>query len=321
MANYMFEAGGATPTRGNPRGASSARARSRALIALVVAVGAGLCAAVLVVRLVARRSASGVVQKVPLRKVAIAKQELPMATTVTAEMVTFLEWPVAAAPEGGFDDTQPVVGRVVRSAMMPGEPFLEGRLAPRGAGDGLSAVIPSEMRAMTVRVNESSGVAGFVHPGDRVDVVATMQPREGDNTLRSRVVLQNIAVVAVGAELTAQSAKPIQVPVVTLLVTPEQSERLALSASHGELQLTLRAGGDPKEVETPGVSPFDLYGVYGAPQRVPASAPVASIPRLRHDDVGVKHVEEPAPEPVIEIIRGSRSEERRVRTAKTSEGR
>jgi pilus assembly protein CpaB len=208
--------------------------------------------------------------------------------------------------------------------MVPGEPFLEARLAPKGGGDGLSAVIPPDRRAMTVKVNEASGVAGFIHPGDNVDVIATMAPREGTSEVRSRIVLQQIKVIAVGEELSAQNAKPIKVPVVTLLVTPEESERLALASSHGELQLTMRGNTATDTVETPGISPLELFGVKHDEPRpaAPVQVAAASPSRGRGQRApAAPVVEAPASKPhedVVEIIRGNRSEERRLRS---SEGR
>jgi pilus assembly protein CpaB len=281
-----------------------------------VALGAGVGASWLIARSLARRSVA--VVAVPVKKVAVAKMDMPLATTLRPDLIDIVQWPATSAPAGAFEDPAALEGRVVRNAMVAGEPLLESRLAPKGGGDGLSAVIPADMRAMTVRVNEASGVAGFIHPGDFVDVIATMAPRHDQMEVRSRIVLQKIRVVAVGEELVAQNAKPIKVPVVTLLVSPEESERLALASTHGELQLTMRSTVDGNAVDTPGVSPPDLYDEG-------KEDTVAMVEKRRSRPVVVSRPA-PAPTPVatpaakpeeevVEIIRGSRSEERKLHSA------
>ncbi len=282
---------------------SARRSRVAALVSLFVAIGSGSAAYWLIARAISRHRPAPI--SVPMRKVAVAKSELPLATTLQTEMITLVDWPVAAEPSGAYSEAQPLVGRVVRTALVAGEPLVESRLAAPGGGQGLAAVIPPTLRAMTVKVNEASGVAGFVHPGDFVDVIATMAPRHDIVEVRSRIVLQGIRVVAVGEEMVAENAKPIKVPVVTLLVTPEQSERLALASLHGELQLTMRSAIDPGRVETPGVSPPELFEEEEQEKPVPplhhhiarAVAAVAAVPK--EDEV-------------VEIIRGSRSEERKL---------
>jgi pilus assembly protein CpaB len=193
----------------------------------------------------------------------------------------------------------------------------------------MAAVIPDNMRAMTVPVNEVVGVAGFIHPGDYVDVVTTMQtpvnPRNSvEQEFRAKIVLQNIKVLAVGEDLMADESKPVKVPVVTLLVTPEQSERLALASTQGKLQLTMRGQRDQSEVATGGVSPHEIVGHGAAPVAAPPPPQVTAPPAMARHHLraplrpAVATVE-PTPKKegeVVEILRGDRVEEHKLRNIK-----
>jgi pilus assembly protein CpaB len=257
-------------------------------------------------------------------------------------MIDVVEWPATTVPAGSYEDPERLVGRVIKTPMVVGEPFVDGRLAPREGGAGLAAMIPAARRAMTVRVNEASGVAGFVHPGDLVDVIATMSPDKDMTDLRARIVLQNIGVLAVGQQLQTGSANPVNVPVVTLLVTPEESERLALATIHGDLQLTMRSGLDRQQVPTLGVSPPELYKIEGAAdekravaagaatgatvaaaakeqarRRRPSSESATRPPPAATPEAEPVRAAPPA-EDVVEIIRGTRTEQRKIRPASGS---
>ena len=308
MANYSeYESAAEQPRMG---GRSARKARARAMLALVVAATAGLLATWMIARAIARREPRMVA--FPTKKVVVAKLDLPLAAALTADMLEVVDWPESSVPAGAFGDAAALTGRVVRGAVVRGEPILEARLAPKDGGSGLSAVIPAKLRAMTVKVTESSGVAGFIHPGDLVDVIATMAPRRDDPEPRSRVILQNIRVIAVGEELEAQSARPIKVPVVTLLVAPADSERLALAALHGDLQLTMRSSVDDEEIATNGVSAPDIYGD-GVRKASPAPRPGGGpAPGGARPMVAEGPSRDPGDE-VVEIIRGSRSEERKLK--------
>jgi len=172
------------------------------------------------------------------------------------------------------------------------------------------------MRAAAVRVDDVVGVAGFIHPEDRVDVLVTLRPQGGEP--EAKVILQNVKVLAVGKQLDVEDksknkAKAVPVTVATLLVTPEQSERLALAATQGKLLLTLRSWTDEDEVETQGVVARDLLD--GRAQ----SAPVAEAPKSSRGSSSrsrrperVAKVEPPAEKKeVVEILRGDRFEERK----------
>jgi pilus assembly protein CpaB len=317
MALYPDEG---LPRPGARRGAegTSRKARARALVFMVIALAAGLSAAWLINNYLLRR---GQTAGLALVKVAVAAVDLPIATSLRPEVVGLVDWPAGAVPQGAFTDVKALEGRVTAMALVRGEPLVESRLTAKGSGQGMAAIIAPTMRAMTVHVNEVIGVAGFIHPGDYVDVISTMQtPIHAHSTTeqeyRSKIVLQNIKVLAVGEDLVTQNAKPVKVPVVTLLVTPEQSERLALSSSHGEVQLTMRSQTDQGEVTTPGVSPPELFAA-GA-QTALAAAPAPAKQHHSSSSHAPKVAAAPEPPPkkegeVVEILRGDKFEERKMR--------
>jgi pilus assembly protein CpaB len=161
------------------------------------------------------------------------------------------------------------------------------------------------MRAVSVRVNEVVGVAGYVLPGTRVDVVATASPLNQPGDMTSKVVLANVQVLTAGTRLESneKDGKPMQVTVVTLLVTPEQAERLALASNEGKIQLALRNPLDQSAPATPGIRPAGLLGAVRAPASTPRST---SAPRARPGQPVTVEAPAPAPAPTVEIIRGDK---------------
>jgi pilus assembly protein CpaB len=202
-------------------------------------------------------------------------------------------------PEGAFDDPAKLLGRGLVASVVRHEPILPGKLASKEAGSGLPPIIPPGKRAMSVRVNEVIGVAGYVLPGTRVDVVATHNPTNRVEDMTSKVVLSNVEVLTAGTRLEhdTKNNKPVQVTVVTLVVTPDQAERLTLASTEGKIHLALRNPLDLDSPETAGVRPGMLMGnVRQRPAPVarrgspaPPSAPVYSQPA-----------------PTVEIIRGDK---------------
>ncbi len=277
---------------------------------IVVALGAAAGAALLLTRYMDARVQAA---RVPTSEVVVAQVDIPVATPIKPEWLSVVAWPASARPEGALSEATSIVGQVALVPITRGEAVLPSKLAAAGARSGLATLLPGGMRAAAVRVDDVVGVAGFLHPGDRVDVIVTMQPRENaPNT--SKIVLQNVKVLAVGQHLElrgkeAEKANPVTVA--TLQVTGDESERLALAASTGRILLTLRALGDEEIVETRGVTPPVLYaGLYAPEPTTPAPAQAASKPRPR---VAVKPV---TPEPpkkekqVVEILRGDLYEKR-----------
>lgn len=304
--------------QGNGPGAAR-RTRSRALVFMVVSLVAGVGAAWLISRYLGQRGVAGRAQ---LSQVAVAAIDVPLGTALREEMISYVDWPTQALPKGAFRRGEPLAGRVVSKDFAEGEPFVSARVAATASGIGMAAVVPFELRAMTVAVNEVVGVSGFIHPNDLVDVISTMRieaPGENRQDFRSKIVLQNIKVLAVGQQMDTQSDKPVKVPVVTLLVAPEESERLALASTQGKILLTLRSRADAEQVETAGVTPPELFDLAAAPPpraAAPASAAPSAPVAARHPRPAKREVAAAPPKAspeVVEVLRGDRYEERKIR--------
>ena len=237
---------------------------------------------------------------VPTQPVVVAAAELQLGTEIKRDDLQVISWPAGEVPDGAFADPAEVIGRGLIVPVVRHEPILPGKLASKEAGAGLPTVIPAGMRAVSVRVNEVIGVAGYVLPGTRVDVVATASPTQKQGDITSKVVLTNVQVLTAGTrmEQDQKDGKPMQVTVVTLLVTPEQAERLALASTEGKIQLALRNPLDEGTPQTPGIRPAVLMGnaaaapVRRAPVQTQAAAPAAPP--------------EPPPPTTVEIIRGDK---------------
>lgn len=196
--------------------------------------------------------------------VVVAAHDLTVGSIVRAVDVRLVHWPGNAMLPGYLGSVEAVVGRGVITPVRASEPLLDSKLADTAAGGGLSVTIPEGMRAVSVKVDEVIGVAGFVLPGTRVDVVVTLPPRAGSSETVTRLLLQNVPALAAG-ESTQQDAqgKPQRVTVITLLVTPEQAEVLILAANEGRIQLALRNTLDLAKVQTPGVRAASLLRAAG----------------------------------------------------------
>lgn len=266
--------------------------RTRTGVILVLALVSGLLAAYLAINFLgddggqqqADQSSGDVVD------VVVAARDMDVGTVLSPDDVTLVKWPAEAVPAGYSGDLSEVVGRGVLFPVSQNEPLLSNKLARSEAGGGLPIVIPEGKRAVSVAVDQIIGVAGFVLPGTRVDVVATLSPGgQGDDT-ESEIILQNIEVLSAGQMYQRQvGGEPMTVSVVTLLVTPEQAEQLTLATSDGLIQLALRNPLDLAEVDTDGATRTTLLGG-GAPARRRARP----RPRPR-----------PQPEPFsVEVYRG-----------------
>jgi len=198
----------------------------------------------------------------------LATRDLAPGDEVTAEDIRLVAWPGDAVPEGYSVSPAEVVGRGVIVSVARNEPLMSSKLATPEAGGGLSITIPSGKRAMSVKVDEVIGVAGFTTPGTRVDVLVTLDNSVQISEPRTQLVLQNIVVLAAG-QATERDFRgdPTTVPVVTLLVTPEQSEKLALASAKGRIQLALRNPLDFDSTDTPGVRAQELLPSMNVPVR------------------------------------------------------
>ena len=199
-----------------------------------------------------------------MHKVAVAKVAIPVGTKIIPEQVMLVQFPRESMPDGTFDNVEKLTGRVAVVNIGAREPITDGRLAAEGTAGGLSAVIPEGYRAMTVKVDDVVGISGFIMPGTLVDVVVVITPEDqlsGKGPI-SKIVLQNIKVLANGQNIDKPENQrdANSVKAVTLQVTPEQAEKLALASSEGRLQLVMRNSVDQGDEETKGVNKRTLLG-------------------------------------------------------------
>lgn len=199
-------------------------------------------------------------EKKEMTDLVVAAAQLPVGATIKPDDVKVMKINREEFPAGAFGKTEEVLGRPVISKILADEPVFEGRLAERGSGFGLAPIIPVGMRAVSVKVNEVVGVAGFVLPGMRVDVLVTLR-LPGEAGAKTTTALQNMLVLSAGENIQPDaSGKAVNVPVVTLAVTPEQAEILTLAGNEGRIQLVLRNAGDQEVRRTPGRETAELYG-------------------------------------------------------------
>lgn len=185
--------------------------------------------------------------------VVVASQDLPVGKFLTEEDVRVVEWPAEQVPEGYIAQPVDAIGRGLITAVNTNEPLLTSKLAERGTGAGLPIVIPEGMRAMSIAVDQVVGVAGFVIPGTRVDVLLTFQPPNSEETV-TQIILQNLTVLTAGQVVQRdEEGKPMLVNVVTLMLDPRQAEHLSLATAQGRIQLALRNMLDVDEASTPGI--------------------------------------------------------------------
>ncbi len=277
--------------------------RSRGVLMLFIALIAGLAAVFMGTRwMQSQRTDEG--------KIAVANIDIELGAKISPEMVRMTPWPTTSVPSGAFKEPDKLVGRVMIVAATRGEPLIEGRLAPIGTKGGLSAVVPAGKRAMTVRVNDVIGVAGFALPGTFVDVMVNTQEegQRGNDSSRSisKIVLERILVLAVAQEANRDETKPKVVTAVTLELTPEQAELLDLARSVGTLSLVLRNQNDTKiTTATNGATKDELLGLAKAKVAI-AQPPV--VRRRAPQPVTIVPAAPAAPPPprgpCVEVIRG-----------------
>ena len=294
----------------------------RLIIALLAAILFGLVAAFSVKQYLLNAQA----YTRDLNDVVVAKVEIPIGARIIPEQLAIAQFPSAVTPEGAIrtiDDK--LIGRVAMVSISPREPITESRLAPVGAAGGLSSVIPDGYRAMTVKVDEVVGVSGFIMPGTLVDVVVVITPpkNSGSEDVISKIVLQNIKVLASGQNIDKpKDSREVErsVRAVTLQVTPEQAEKLALGSSEGKLQLVMRNSVDQADEQTTGANKRTLLTgerAMIAPEAgknsEPKPAPTSNIhraPRRVIRDVNastaIKASAPAPPQPSIEVIEGAK---------------
>jgi pilus assembly protein CpaB len=243
----------------------------RFFIVLVGALLFGLLAAVTVSRYLS--SAQAITKE--FNRVTVARVPIPVGTKLIPEQLMVVQFSKESTPDGAFESPEKLLGRVAVTNIAVKEPVTETRLAPEGTAAGLSAIIPEGYRAMTVGVNDVVGISGFIMPGTLVDVVVVIDPQQSNGVQQgpiSKIVLQNIKVLANGQNIDKPENQrdANSVKSVTLLVTPEQAEKLALASSEGKLQLVMRNSIDQGDEQTKGI---DKRGLLGGDRAVPAPEP------------------------------------------------
>ena len=295
----------------------------RLIIALLAAITFGLIAAVSVKQYLLSAQAFS-----RTNDVVVAKVEIPVGSRIIPEQLGIAQFPADVTPVGAIAKIdENLIGRVVVTSISPKDPVTEAKLAPVGSLGGLSSVIPEGYRAMTVKVDDVVGVSGFIMPGTLVDVVVVIQPPKGtgnDETI-SKIVLQNIKVLASGQNIDKpKDDREVErsVKAVTLQVTPEQAEKLALASSEGKLQLVMRNSVDQADEQTSGANKRTLLngeratlvpepgiGANAAPKAAPSSPRRTITPRPKETAPAPKATQPPpAPRPTVEVIKGGKKE-------------
>src|SRR4051812_16904980 len=224
-------------------------------------------------------------------KVVVAASDLPVGVTLSSKDLTLLDWFGDTVPAGAFTKPETIVGRPLLYPLSAKQPVLERDLGVQGAGVGLAGKIPEGMRATAVRSNEISGVAGFLYPGSHVDVLVTFTPQGGTGPM-TKTVLQNVQVLTAGQTIEPDpQGRPHSVNVVTVLVTPEDSQRLQLASSQGNIQFALRSGADQKQAE---IMPTRLDQLF------PSDKPVLVARTVKHKAAA------PNPMYLLEVIQGTK---------------
>jgi pilus assembly protein CpaB len=220
-------------------------------------------------------------EAVATERVIVAAVEIPMGTTLNMTQVKTADWPKASLPQGSFASTEQVIGRTSTQTFLPGDAITELKLVPKEGPIGIMTYkIPEGHRAMTVGVDQVAGVAGFINPGNIVDVVLIASP-PGANQQIGKIVLQNVPILAIGQIVEQKEGKPVVVPTVTVDVTPEDAEKLAIASTQGRLQLVLRRLGDKELAKTTGTTVSRVIGgVSGPPIKVASASggKIKSIP-------------------------------------------
>ena len=277
----------------------------RAVIMIVISVSIGLGAVILASNWMSNQAI------VASSKVVVAASDIDIGSPLTTQMLTLSDWPKGSMPKGAYTDIKALDTRVLKISLLRGEPVLESKLAPIGATGGLSAVIGKGNRAMTVRVNDVVGVAGFALPGNYVDIVVNTEDEsvKSDNVNKSisKIVLEHILVLAVAQEQLRDDTKPKVVNAVTLEVTPEQAEKLDLARSVGTLSLVLRNQIDNSLVTTLGSTKKNLFNRIEPSvtfsQQPELSTPVKNI-TVSHRSIIKKSADKAAAYEQVEVVRG-----------------
>lgn len=276
------------------------------VLVLIVALFSGLIASATVMKYVKQLNTQQAVEK-PTAPVLVAKVSIPAGGNLLSNQVEIAQRPTDAIPAGSIKSLKDAEGRVARTTLYPGEIVLEERLIKRGSLGGLPSLIPKGMRAITLKVDDTVGVSGFIRPGHYVDVLTTVDIEGDIKETVTKTILQSVQVIATGREIENQEEdekKAKVVPTVTVLVSLDQAERLSLATNAGTVRLVLRNHEDLDPVDTEGVTLSSLIPQFHARIELPMPIPVEE-----------ETVETPEPEPVptrlhvVEVYRGSERSE------------
>jgi pilus assembly protein CpaB len=280
--------------------------RTRTILVVVVAAFLALVASMGTYRFLSEKGRMAEEARLQTVGVVVAVEDIPVGSTIKPGQVSLTAWPKDQYPKDVLTDVTTVPGRIARRDFMRGEPIVETKLLSTDKNIGmLSLRIPTGMRAFTVQVNEVVGVGGFLMPDARVDVVMTTVSSGQSGERFSKIILENIRVLAIGQTIDQKESKPVTVNTVTLAVTPEDAEKLALASNDGKIHLVLRNFADSEKVVTKGISRDRLL----SSQQTVAPSAAKSKPVTKRKSVAK------APPAVmkrytVEVIKGnSRSEE------------
>ena len=250
--------------------------RRRLVLILAFASGIGLLASLLVFQVVKNLQLQGQQYERDSEDIVVAAVNIGLAETITPQHVTLARWPKKSVPSAAIRALKDAEGRVVRSGIVAGEPMIEAKLAPNLAGRGgiMPMLVPEGQRGVTIKVDDAVKESGFILPNSTVDVLVSMPRPDSKQDRISKIILQDVLVLAAGQTVEMRDNKPVSVTTVTLAITPEQSERLAVAQSEGRLMLTTRNLRDKTIVETKGATPAALLGGGSAPAVATAARPV-----------------------------------------------
>jgi pilus assembly protein CpaB len=272
--------------------------RRRIVLVLVLAAVVGLITSTMVYRIL-----SDIARPEKAETIVVASVNIGMAETITSQHVRLVAWPKASIPSGAVRSLAEAEGRVVRGSIVAGEPLLDGKLAPQLSGKGglMPMLVPEGLRGITIKVDDATRESGFVLPNSRVDVLVSMPRSPGSQERVSKVILQDIGVLAAGQTVELRDNKPVTVTTVTLALAPHQAEKIGLAQTEGKLMLAMRNLRDNKVVETRGATAATLLTDSSAP------APTPAKPRPRI-------VSAPLPPPRVEtyaitVLRGGKPAE------------
>lgn len=280
--------------------------RKRIVLILIVAAACGLIASVVVYR-----ALTAIVARSGTEEIVVAAVNMGFADTVARQNVKVTAWPKSSIPAGALRKVEDAEGRVVRTAVVAGEPLIETKLAPQLSGKGgiMAMLVPDGQRAVTIRLDDPTRESGFLFPNSRVDVLVSMARTKGSDERIAKVILQDVPVLAAGQSVEMRDNKPVTVNTVTLSLTPEQTERLAVAQGEGRITLTMRNLRDNAIVKTPGATPTRLLGD-GSQAPPPPPAKVTAVARPPRPQVALTAA---APSPAahtVELIRGGQVSEK-----------